>query len=96
MKSIMRKLLCKLDSNVFKWHIECFFHLFWLYIYLHYLVDERPDIEPRTGFFQPKGDGLTLIGESGVGKTSMVEQVLSYFPNVIEHELYQVPSLKLQ
>jgi ABC-type dipeptide/oligopeptide/nickel transport system ATPase component len=57
--------------------------------YLHYPVDERPDIEPRTGFFQPKGDGLTLIGESGVGKTSMVEQVLSYFPNVIVHESYQ-------
>lgn len=64
--------------------------------YLHYLVDERPDIEPRTGFFQPKGDGLTLIGESGVGKTSMVEQVLSYFPNVIEHELYQGQPLELR
>ena len=57
--------------------------------YLHYLVDEKPDIEPRTGFFQPKGDGLTLIGKSGVGKTSMVEQILSYFPNVIEHESYR-------
>ncbi len=64
--------------------------------YLHYLVDERPDIEPRTGFFQPKGDGLTLIGESGVGKTSMVEQVLNYFPNVIEHELYQGQLLELR
>ncbi|OEE04122.1 ATP-binding protein [Vibrio cyclitrophicus] len=64
--------------------------------YLHYLVDERPDIEPRTGFFQPKGDGLTLIGESGVGKTSMVEQVLSYFPNVIEHEYYRGQRLELR
>lgn len=64
--------------------------------YLHYLVDERPDIEPRTGFFQPKGDGLTLIGESGVGKTSMVEQVLSYFPNVIEHDLYKGQPLELR
>lgn len=61
--------------------------------YLHYLVDERPDIEPRTGFFIPKGDGLTLIGESGVGKTSMVEQVLGYFPNVIEHSTYQGTTL---
>jgi hypothetical protein len=56
--------------------------------FLHYLVDEQPDIEPRTGFFQPKGEGLTLLGESGVGKTSMLEQVLSYFPNVIEHDSY--------
>lgn len=64
--------------------------------YLHYLVDERPDIEPCTGFFQPKGDGLTLIGESGVGKTSMVEQVLGYFPNVIEHESYRGKVLELK
>lgn len=64
--------------------------------YLHYLVDERPDIEPKTGFFQPKGDGLTLIGESGVGKTSMLEQVLSYFPSVIEHEMYKGHKLELK
>ncbi|MCC5450696.1 ATP-binding protein [Rheinheimera sp. UJ51] len=64
--------------------------------YLHYLVDERPEIEPRTGFFQPKGEGLTLIGESGVGKTSMLEQVLSYFPNVIEHGSYKEHPLALR
>ncbi|HCM0824544.1 TPA: ATP-binding protein [Vibrio parahaemolyticus] len=63
--------------------------------YLHYLVDERPEIEPRTGYFQPKGDGLTLIGESGVGKTSMVEQVLGYFPNVIVHDSYKGQPLEL-
>ncbi len=64
--------------------------------YLHYLVDERPSIRPKTGFFQPKGDGLTLIGESGVGKSSMVEQVLSYFPNVIKHSSYQGQPLELR
>lgn len=64
--------------------------------YLHYLVDERPEIEPRTGFFKPKGDGLTLIGASGVGKTSMVEQILGYFPNVIEHSSYHGGELGFQ
>jgi Cdc6-like AAA superfamily ATPase len=64
--------------------------------YLHYLVEERPDIEPRTGFFQPKGDGLTLIGDSGVGKTSMIEQVLGYFPEVIEHDCYYGKKLEFQ
>lgn len=64
--------------------------------YLHYLVDERPEIEPRTGFFQPKGEGLTLIGESGVGKTSMLEQILNYFPNVIEHDQYFSESLEFK
>jgi ABC-type dipeptide/oligopeptide/nickel transport system ATPase component len=56
--------------------------------YLHYPIDEQPEIEPRTGYFSPKGEGLTLIGESGVGKTCMLEQVLNYFPNVIEHDCY--------
>jgi hypothetical protein len=64
--------------------------------YLHYLVDEKPEIAPKTGFFQPKGEGLTLIGESGVGKTSMLEQVLSYFPSVIEHDSYKGHSLVLR
>jgi len=56
--------------------------------YLHYPVDEKPNIAPHTGFFEPKGDGLTLIGDSGVGKSSMLEQLLNYFPSVIEHTVY--------
>ena len=56
--------------------------------FLHYPVDERPDIPPHTGYFEPKGDVITLIGESGVGKSSMLEQVLNYFLNVIEHDNY--------
>lgn len=57
--------------------------------YLHYPVDEKPNIAPHTGFFEPKGDGLTLIGDSGVGKSSMLEQLLNYFPSVIEHRIYK-------
>jgi len=64
--------------------------------YLHYPVDERPDIEPKTGFFKPKGEGLTLIGESGVGKTSMLEQTLSYFDTVIEHDSYKGEPLEFK
>lgn len=56
--------------------------------FLHYPVDERPEIEPYTGYFEPKGDGITLVGKSGVGKSSMLEQILNYFPNVIEHDVY--------
>lgn len=56
--------------------------------YLHYPVDDKPNIEPSSGFFEAKGDGLTLIGDSGVGKSSMLEQVLNYFPSVIEHDIY--------
>ena len=64
--------------------------------YLHYPVDERPNIEPRTGFFQPKGDGLTLIGDSGVGKSTMLEQILNYFPSIIEHDMYRGEKLELR
>ncbi|EPL6589783.1 TPA: ATP-binding protein [Proteus mirabilis] len=56
--------------------------------YLQYPVDARPNVEPVTGYFVPKGKGITLIGDSGVGKTCMLEQVLSYFPYVIEHGNY--------
>lgn len=57
--------------------------------YLHYPVDSRPSVEPKTGYFEPKAENITLIGASGVGKTSMLEQVLNYFPSVIEHDFYQ-------
>lgn len=56
--------------------------------FLHYPVDSRPNIKPKTGWFEPKGDGITLIGESGVGKSSLLEQVLNYFPSVIQHDSY--------
>ncbi|WP_370215298.1 ATP-binding protein [Idiomarina sp.] len=53
--------------------------------YLHYSEKNRPQIRPRTGFFRPKASGITVIGESGVGKTTMLEQILSCFPDRIEH-----------
>lgn len=56
--------------------------------YIHYLVDHRPNIPPATGFFSPKGCGITVIGESGVGKTCMLEQILHWYPDVIEHQNY--------
>ncbi|WP_394245206.1 ATP-binding protein [Vibrio astriarenae] len=63
--------------------------------YLHYPVDERPPVKPSTGFFKPKGSGITIIGKSGVGKTCMLEQVLNCFPDVIEHEVYRDKLLPL-
>lgn len=64
--------------------------------YLHYLVEKRPNIEPRSGYFMPKGKGITLIGESGVGKTCMLEQVLGYFPQVIAHTNYKGKALNFK
>lgn len=64
--------------------------------YLHYALDERPDIEPSTGYFKPKGCGITVIGESGVGKTCMLEQILGYFPDTIEHTYYRNKHLPIR
>lgn len=64
--------------------------------YLHYSAEDRPNIEPRTGFFKPKGSGMTIIGESGIGKTCMLEQVLNCFPDVIKHKSYQNKELLIQ
>lgn len=64
--------------------------------YLHYPIDDRPSITPNGGFFEPKGGGLTLVGESGIGKTSMLEQILNYFPSVIEHDVYQDKTMLLK
>lgn len=64
--------------------------------YLHYPIDRRPNIEPRTGYFKPKGCGITVIGESGVGKTCMLEQILGCFPDTIEHSQYKKHSLPLR
>ncbi|BDX08441.1 ATP-binding protein [Planctobacterium marinum] len=72
--------------------------------YMHYNIDELPEITPVTGNFIPKGDGLTLIGDSGIGKSTMIEQVLNYFPSIIVHKKHdgkevpfkhQVVSLKV-
>lgn len=57
--------------------------------YLHYYCDERPAIEPQDGYFHPSADTMTIVGMSGSGKTTMLEQVLGYFPQVIEHQKYK-------
>ena len=64
--------------------------------YLHYASNQRPEVMPRTGFFKPRGTGITIIGESGVGKTCMIEQVLNCFPDVILHQEYDDQLLNFQ
>ncbi|PSJ45245.1 ATP-binding protein [Zobellella endophytica] len=64
--------------------------------YLHYPVGERTKVEPGTGYFQAKGCGITIIGESGVGKTCMLEQILCHFPDTITHTRYNGMSIPLR
>lgn len=64
--------------------------------YLSYPVAQPTSIEPATGYFQSKGCGITVIGESGVGKTCMLEQLLNYFPDAIIHTQYKSKLLPLK
>ena len=56
--------------------------------YLHYSVETPTSVLPSTGAFAGRGRGITIIGESGTGKTTMLEQILLYFPQVIQHQKY--------
>jgi len=63
--------------------------------YLHYLDYDETPVIPKTGIFRPKGSASTLLGVSGVGKTEMLKQVLSYFDQAISHSEYKGKSLNL-
>lgn len=56
--------------------------------FLHYPVETPTSVSPSTGKFAGRGRGITIIGESGIGKSTMLEQVLFYFPQVIQHSRY--------
>lgn len=44
---------------------------------------------PRTvPEYHPNASGFTIIGVSGVGKSTAVESILSQYPQVIEHKVY--------
>jgi len=46
--------------------------------------------------FRPTAAGFTIIGISGVGKTSAVSNILSLYPQVISHSLYRERPLVLK
>jgi hypothetical protein len=56
--------------------------------YLSYLSHSQPSTVPKSGPFNPRGAAMTVVGISGIGKTKMLEQILEYFPQVIEHKEY--------
>ena len=41
-----------------------------------------------SAIYNPRTFGFSLLGVSGIGKTSAVEKILSLYPQVIKHELY--------
>ncbi len=63
--------------------------------FIHHSDEMSSDVVPRTGPFVSKATGITLVGNSGTGKTSMYERVLSQYPQVITHDKYHESSLPL-
>ncbi len=57
------------------------------------MLEKRP-VRPVPGY-HPNASGFTIIGVSGVGKSTAVESILSLYPQVIEHEQYKGRSLPL-
>ena len=50
-------------------------------------MKERRPVRPVPGY-HPNASGFTIIGVSGVGKSTAVESVLSLYPQVIRHSQY--------
>lgn len=62
--------------------------------WLHQLNHPDAGYFPRTGLFQSNAQGMTVVGISGLGKTSMILQLMGYFGDVILHEEYKGNPLK--
>lgn len=61
--------------------------------YAKTLADGYEALSDRKGYqsiqgFRPNASGFTIIGMSGVGKSTAVEKILSLYPQCIEHSCY--------
>lgn len=57
--------------------------------YLHYSAEDMPSIVPSDGRFSSNAEIITVTGQSGVGKTTMIERVLECFSQIVEHDQYR-------
>jgi hypothetical protein len=64
--------------------------------YLHYLDYQDLPTQPSSGVFTPKGTSISIIGESGIGKSKMLTKILSYYPQVIQHDKFKGESLNIK
>ncbi|OZI11272.1 transcriptional antiterminator [Bacillaceae bacterium SAS-127] len=60
---------------------------------LHQLREEEDEahkyIEERLNYIRSTADSLSIIGISGIGKTTAIERLLLMYPQVIKHEQYE-------
>lgn len=68
--------------------------------YTRILADGYEALSGRRGYqfiqgFRPNASGFTIIGMSGVGKSTAVEKILSLYPQCISHDSYHGQPLVL-
>ncbi|GAA0314001.1 ATP-binding protein [Bacillus carboniphilus] len=60
---------------------------------LHQLREDEEEahkyIDERLNYIRSTADSLSIIGISGIGKTTAIERLLLMYPQVIKHELYE-------
>ncbi|MEC1722656.1 ATP-binding protein [Schinkia azotoformans] len=60
---------------------------------LHQLREDEEEaykyIDDRLNYIRSTADSLSIIGISGIGKTTAIERLLLMYPQVIKHELYE-------
>lgn len=60
---------------------------------LHQLREEEKDahkyVDERLNYIRSTADSLSIIGISGIGKTTAIERLLLMYPQVIKHEKYE-------
>lgn len=63
---------------------------------LHQLRENEEDahkyIDERLNYIRSTADSLSIIGISGIGKTTAIERLLLMYPQVIKHEKYEEQS----
>lgn len=60
---------------------------------LHQLREDEEEahkyIDERLNYIRSTADSLSIIGVSGIGKTTAIERLLLMYPQVIKHEMYE-------
>ncbi|MEB6550965.1 ATP-binding protein [Heyndrickxia sporothermodurans] len=60
---------------------------------LHQLREDEEDahkyIDDRLNYIRSTADSLSIIGISGIGKTTAIERLLLMYPQVIKHDMYK-------
>ncbi|MGD7009337.1 ATP-binding protein [Metabacillus sp. 84] len=60
---------------------------------LHQLREDEDDshkfIDERLNYIRSTADSLSIIGISGIGKTTAIERLLLMYPQVIKHDMYK-------